>query len=249
MDGMTDWDDFANLLKVAGIAAPAGAFVAWAVFRYLGKKWLDARFEERLQRLKHEQNAEIEHVRFRINEMLDRRIKLHQKSLEVLPLCWAKAAEAFQEAHRSLAALRQYPDIGRLDDARFEAFLEASSLHEVQKDELRSAADPTARQKRFQKISNAEQAYKAKVKLTEFQDYLFTNKIFMSATIKDLFDQLQRLLADALLEDQINGEVPSGPREHAKRAALFESYDRLFTGLETEISRHFSEGRSEQAPA
>ena len=65
-------------------AGAVGTF-AWWIFRTFSEKWLNARFEERLASYKHEQQKELEHLKFAINAQMDRATKLHQKEFEALP--------------------------------------------------------------------------------------------------------------------------------------------------------------------
>jgi hypothetical protein len=62
------------------IFAAIGAFIlgsgaisaiAFGLFKVLGEKWLNAKFEERLAEYKHAQQKEIEQLRFRINALMD----------------------------------------------------------------------------------------------------------------------------------------------------------------------------------
>jgi hypothetical protein len=62
--------------------------IAFGLFKVLGEKWLNAKFEERLAEYKHAQQKEIEQLRFRINSLMDRTTKLHQHEFEVLPEAW-----------------------------------------------------------------------------------------------------------------------------------------------------------------
>jgi hypothetical protein len=68
-----------------GITATAMVAAAYAFFQFLGRRWLEARFAERLEKFKHDQNQEIERLRYRINALMDRTTKLHQHEFEVLP--------------------------------------------------------------------------------------------------------------------------------------------------------------------
>ena len=77
-----------SVLKVIGFIVIAGgglSLIVFHVFKYLGEKWLDSKFEERLQALKHEHGKELERLRFKISTALDRATKLHQREFDVLP--------------------------------------------------------------------------------------------------------------------------------------------------------------------
>jgi hypothetical protein len=62
----------------AFIVAGGGlAAIVYAIFKFFSEKWLNAKFEERLAAYKHEQQKEIEQLRFKINALMDRTVKLH----------------------------------------------------------------------------------------------------------------------------------------------------------------------------
>jgi hypothetical protein len=52
------------------------------MFRLFATKWIESRFAARLEVFKHQQNQEIEHLRFRINTMMDRNVKLQSAQAE-----------------------------------------------------------------------------------------------------------------------------------------------------------------------
>lgn len=76
------------ILKFIGNAVAIGgsaAAFAYAIFVWLGKKWLEERFARRLEDYKHKQNQELEHYRYQINALFNRITKIHEKEIEVLP--------------------------------------------------------------------------------------------------------------------------------------------------------------------
>jgi hypothetical protein len=67
------------LQAIGGLVVGSGLIVAFTywVFRLLASKWLETKFQERLEAFKHVQAKEIEELRFRINSMFDRVTQLH----------------------------------------------------------------------------------------------------------------------------------------------------------------------------
>jgi len=92
------------------VAAGGGlTLIAYQIFKRFAVKWLDSKFEERLQALKHKHGKEIERLRFEIAKLLDRATKLHQREFEVLPEAWSKLNDAFwntQSVSRSVKCIR-----------------------------------------------------------------------------------------------------------------------------------------------
>src|SRR5271154_6132179 len=84
----------ANLITQLITVAGGGAIIGFALFQWLGKKWLETRFAKNLELFKHEQSQEIERLRYRINALMDRTTKLHQHEFEVIPEVWDKLGTA-----------------------------------------------------------------------------------------------------------------------------------------------------------
>jgi hypothetical protein len=87
-------DFFATLGFIAVGAGAVGVF-AWWLFRTFSEKWLSAKFAESLAAYKHEQQKELEHLKFSINAQMDRATKLHQKEFEALPEAWGRLMDAY----------------------------------------------------------------------------------------------------------------------------------------------------------
>ena len=133
--------DIAAIIGAALVGSAALSGVALWLFKLFGEKWLGAKFSERLEAFKHDQQLEIEHLRFEINKRLDRTIKLHQREFEVLPRAWSLLAESYNSVRSLTSAFQSYPDVDRMTHAHLEEFPSESPLKNWQKDELKSADD------------------------------------------------------------------------------------------------------------
>lgn len=134
-----------------GVTATVAVTAAYGVFKLLGTKWIDTRFAQRLETFKHEQNQEIERLRFRINALMDRTTKLHQHEFEVLPEVWNKLDIAFAQVRSFTSRLTSYPDLEQMGPAQYAEFLATSAVPEWQKEELRRW-DRGHRNERYQEI-------------------------------------------------------------------------------------------------
>lgn len=114
------------LLGVAGISISAMVAAAYALFKWLGEKWLTQRFAEHLEAYKSEQARELERLRHKINGVFDRTKRLHDREYDVLPDVWAKLVDAKIWADAYLAHFQQYADIGRMSDSDLDEFLAQS---------------------------------------------------------------------------------------------------------------------------
>ena len=110
-----------EILKfIGGVTALAGtgAAAAYAIFRIFTTKWIDHRFSERLEAFKHQQNQEIEHLRYRINTMMDWNVKLHQREFDILPETWSLLNEAFYTIEPIAIGYQQYPNLDEMSGDR-----------------------------------------------------------------------------------------------------------------------------------
>src|ERR1035437_9588474 len=193
-------DIFKNLLAVFGVSAIGiaviGAF-SYCVFKIFSEKWLNAKFEERLASYKHEQQKELEQLRFKINALMDRTTKLHQREFEVLPEAWSNLVDANAHVHSVVASLQQYPDVDSMNEQQLEHLLEKSTFADWQKDELRRATKKTDY---YIRAISFKQIYEAQKIFFDFRTYLFKNGIFIREELKVTFYALSEIIHVALIE-------------------------------------------------
>ncbi len=188
-----------------GITATVAAVAAYTAFQFLGKKWLDAHFAKRLAKFTHDQNQEIERLRFRINALMDRTTKLHQHEFEVLPEVWNRLGIAFASAATFTSRITSYPDLDRMGEAQFSEFLAASEFLGWQKDELRQCSD---RNDRYKKMIFWHRLHSVRNSHADFHNYLITNGIFIQPELKEKIRALSNMMYDAFRERELDEENP-----------------------------------------
>ena len=129
--------DILQVLAQLGITIPAATAAAYGAFKLLSKKWLDARFAERLEKFRHDQNQEMERLRYRINTLMDRTMKLHQHEFEVLPEAWRRLLLSYNDTLRFTSRIREFPSPEQMNEQQFLEFIENSRLANWEKEELR----------------------------------------------------------------------------------------------------------------
>jgi hypothetical protein len=73
---------FVEMIAYGGTAAAIG----YAVFHFLGKKWIENKFEKDLTEHKHLQNVELQRLRIELDSLLSGAIKLQDREFEILPV-------------------------------------------------------------------------------------------------------------------------------------------------------------------
>jgi hypothetical protein len=195
---------FGQLIAAGG----GGAVVAYGLFRSLGKGWLDQHFKKRLEQLKHDQQKEIEQVRYQINSQFSRISKIHEKEFQILPESWALLRQAHGAVFQVSSVIRRDPDLDRMSDPQFHEFLESSRLPGFQKAELYELRPPDRNQRYLDAIfwvelSEARQAH------TKLNNYLVLNSIFMTEDLRQKFKTINDALTKVLIEMEFVRDSPN----------------------------------------
>jgi len=207
--------------KVVAIGGGTVA-IAYAVFVFLGKKWIEEKFSKRLEVYKKEQNEELEDFKYKINTLFNRVLKIHDKEMEVLPEAWSKLHDAIELISGLVSVYQEYPDFSRLKDEQISNHLESLNWSEFQINEM---LDSTDRNEHFQKNIFWHRLNDARKRFSKFHKYFIRNKIFMGEELKGYFTQVADLLWDSLVTREV-GEQASD------RKMIIESYKNLKENLE-----------------
>lgn len=228
-------DTLDPILKFVGSIVLAGGgltLIVYQAFKHLAAKWLDARFEERLQELRHEQQKEIEQLRYKVSALLDRAVKLHQREFDVLPEAWSKLNDAYWYVRSFVSPLQSFPDVDRMGAAQQEEFIANCQLQEWEKEELRQEREKT---KYYQKAIFWHKLHQANEKSRDAYTYLIKNGIFISEDLRQKFSTIHDLFWNALTEHQMNEEHYVRPRSREKIGKLSSDGDELVKTLERDI--------------
>lgn len=220
------------ILSLIGISIVAVIGAAYALFKYLGSKWIDNKFAKQLEAYKSEQTRELERLRHRINGVFDRTKRLHDREFEVLPDIWAKLVDARDWAGGYMAAFQQYADIGRMNEADLDEFLAGTRFSEGQKRDIKNATD---KQKTYIGTLERYRYADAMDKLREANVSLSKHGIFVLPAIRQDMKTLIDLIHSAVLEHQINQEHDVKPRMRDASTKLKAEGEPLFKKIEEAV--------------
>ena len=124
------------VIEVITVGGGAAA-IAYGIFVWLGKKWLEGKFAERLEAFKHEHTLQLEQYKYEINSLFNRVSKIHEREFEVLPTAWSKLQEAVGQVAQFTNPLQQYPDLDNMSETQVEEVLAKTGMTESQKEGIR----------------------------------------------------------------------------------------------------------------
>jgi len=229
-----------------GVTTAALLTAAYQLFKYWGAKWLDSRFDERLQILKHQHQQEIEQLRYTISGMLDRTTKLNDREFQVLPKAWVMTNKSFWAAAQLVAPFQEIVNLDAMVPQHRETFIKESRLADWQKDELRLAPNQT---QKYREMICWHDLHAAKLKQSASFRYLSNYGIFMEETLREKFVTLSGLIWNALIEYETNLQHPGVVVDRDQATTLRNQGGSLRQALETAIHARVWPVETVQSPS
>ena len=226
-----------TILKAVGLIVLGGgglAAIVYSFFRFLGAKWLETKFSERLEAYKHKQQKELEELRFRINSLFDRTTKLHQREFDVLPEAWGQLNDAYWFTRSFTSPLQTYPDLRRMTAAHLEDFLKDCPLTGWQKDELRASEDKT---QYYQDAIFWHRLAECRKAARDCHVYLLKSGIFLPADLRRKFKDIEDLIWAAIQEHEMIKTYPEMRKlRDTKEEKLRVDGEKMLEALEADVS-------------
>ena len=155
-----------------GLTGVVAATTAWALFKWLGRKWIEDRFSKELEAFKAAKQVELERLRIDyareterlkadLNRFADRASRFHSREYVVLPEAWGLMNKAHGAAASAISALQRYPDLDRMGPSEFAAWLEKSDLEKYEKDQLISKSEKNPVYNKIRESNLISEAFQA----------------------------------------------------------------------------------------
>ncbi|MCF8033897.1 MAG: hypothetical protein K9K66_16810 [Desulfarculaceae bacterium] len=226
------------IFKVVIYGGGSAAF-AYGIFSFLGKKWIENKFRERLDKLKYEQEKELEDLKLTINTLFNRITKIHEIEIGVLPELWCKLVKAINHATSFVDFIEMTPDINKIKEKRRLEIFDQYSLSAGEQEEVLDSDDMnrTLYDIIFWKKSKTTwEVYE------EFSNCYNKNLIFLSPELKEGFDKFQKIMKEAILNRQLAKKYDQHDRwKEAYDAMKDENISSTFNKIESLIQKrlHF----------
>ena len=231
------------LLTAVGFLGLSGA-AAWAAVTFLGKRWIESKFEERMAGFKHAQAIELARMRVDIEAMLAGAVKLQSAEFEMLPAAWSKLVDAYNEIAALVHPFQSFPDVDRMSPQQLEEFLEASKLRPSEKDRLQGASDKI---REYQNIIFQHRASEVRKSFFEFRNYVIRNAPFFPPELKDSFVKAANGMWSALISKEAGREADDWDMQRESWKELDEVVKPLYESVEKAVQARL-QGHGRAAP-
>lgn len=208
------------------------AAIAYLLFQYLGRSWIENKFSERLDQLKHEHDLELQRLRIEIDSILSGTLKLQEKEFQFLPEAWQKLDEAHGLVSWLVSPLQEYPSLDQMESVQLEEFLDNTEFTASQKNELRQS---NSKIKTYQEIEFWYRLSKVKSSVKELRDFIARNGIFFPSEIKNQFSEITEILWQAISSKQTGYEVADYKMQNDGWRTIRNQAEPLYKSIEKNI--------------
>lgn len=184
--GQQIWSFVGRIITAGG----GGAVVAYAIFRVLGKGWIEHQFARELEVAKSE-----------ISILSARRLKLHDREHVVFPGLWSRLNKVFVSLHRAVVSVRHVPEFQQMTPSDLDSWVNSSDLSEDEKSYFNSEKD---KGRAYGRILDWRDLNRAKRDFFKFQKYLRDNRIFLNPEVKDKLDEIDKLINASLVAREMD---------------------------------------------
>jgi len=174
--GQQIWGILGKVITAGG----GGAVVAFALFRYLGKGWIEHQFARELESAKSE-----------ISILSARRLKLHDREYIVFPELWTRLNQTVSSLERAVISFRTVPNFLSMQKSEVDEWISKSDLSEDEKIHIYKESDKV---KALTWILDFRDIRKAREDFIDFHTYLRSNRIFLSPEIKTKLDSIDNAI-------------------------------------------------------
>ncbi len=216
-------DQAAILNFIGGIVVYGGGPVAigFALFSFLGKKWIENKFKARLEDLKQEHREELENLKFEISTQFNRIIKIHEIEIEVLPTTWKKLQRSLRIVKEFVIQPDIIQDLNKFEQEELSEFLDGTNFTNSEKNKVLNTKEDKI--KIYNQISFIYKAMRVRKRYLNFHVYLEDNSLFIDRDLRALFIKLDKNMWEAIIN-----------REAYYKYDTFDQWKKAWNAIENE---------------
>ena len=211
-----------------------GAVVAYLLFQWLGKTWIENKFAAKLKDLEHDHAVAVARLRVEVESMLGGALKIQERDFKVLPETWEKLDEAYGLVRWLVSPMQQHVNVRQLNEVQLDELLASQPWTESQKQDVR-IADRRDRQKVHDDIEFWYRLDRVKRAVGAYQRNVAANAIFYPASLKTKLREMETHLSKAITAKEVGKEAEDYKLQGEGWTKLSEEAPRLREAIESEI--------------
>lgn len=229
------------------IVSGIGGFIGAALLlpTKLGEALIKFRSDRNLEEFKAHQARELEALRDRLNHLGDRGKRANELEFNAITAVWEKFIEAYTATDAAIMSFIQIPDLNPMKNDEKDKYLGTIELSLAQKEQVRSAADPTDM---LSKVLIWRQIATAGEQIFLAHKAIRKERIFLPEDLRLEVMRMLDIVSGAYTQRKIEHQSPQ--RNHQLQATTKfydqgpKGVDNLATMVRTKLIRAVSEGGS-----
>jgi hypothetical protein len=188
-----------SLLGTLTVAAGSGVAIGFALFKFFGEKWIQAKFDMEKQALRSQQDENLRHVQSFIDREMHRAKKLYDREFDVVSEAWARLCKNFDNC----VACGKYCEVFDFDDLNIgdlEIMLTESKMTALQKSEIQAADDPTIAATLFRHYFDYGRYSFYMNERRDLYNFVRDNGMYMPPGLQERFHVIDPLIGNTLVE-------------------------------------------------
>lgn len=200
------WEFFKQFILTGGGAAA----ISYGLFKWLGQKWIEDKFSQRLEHLRQTNAKELAELKVKWDTDLQGRLKYQEREFAVIPEAWEKLADAFGHVSWLTSRMQEYAVVEAMDDAELEQFLKDSELLETQKKQMRERKG-RERSEYYQHTIFFHRYQRVETIVRQFSVYVDKGFLFIPDALFQKFQALAKNMHRALVAARVGHENYHNP--------------------------------------
>lgn len=185
-------------IVVTGLTGLTGSKLFWTFVQQAAEKKIDHHFSTRLAQFQHEQAKELQHIKARIDTVIQGSLRFQEREFKLIPELWEKIEGTLSCAQILCTQRDSFPDVGNMPETALESFLShQTDVDESSKDRVRRASRDE-KNELWRKIDRYQRLRKAGAALEVADQFSRTHTIFLPDEFHDFAEGLLNSVRSAI---------------------------------------------------
>lgn len=223
------------------LAGGGGAVVVLLSLKFLGQRFIDASLAKGMENLRHRNIQEIEEKKFDFQRTFDRRTRVIQIELEVIPKIWALLLEATNRTKAAQARFRMTGDLESLSAAELAEWLAETEIPNTNKAYIVRAAAKD-RNRLYSRADDLRLCFEARLASLEARNFLAVNAVLMPSALYEEFLAFSKMIDDATFDADLEAVHGHIPKEERRSDQFCKNSDETIAALGDKVRTLLTDG-------
>jgi hypothetical protein len=223
------------------LAGGGGAVVVLATLKFFGQRFVDASIARGMESQRHRNIREIEEMKFAFQRNFDRRTRIVQTELEIIPQIWALFLQATNKTKAAQARFRIVTDLAWMSKEDLIEWLSGTVLSKAQQTEI-VKAQPSDRNQLYSRADDIRLCHEARTAAFEARNFLAVNAVLIPTQLYQEFFEFSKMIDDAAFDAEFEAVHGRIPKEDRRSDNFWKNSDETIVSLSLKVRNLLTDG-------